>query len=180
MLRYTKLLGALITTLFILTGCSRFSGDNSILYNRDKEYLNAKEGTPLVIPAGIDSSTIEEHYPVVNKDYPADTKKINLLPPDLNPEEPEAKPQTTEEKINQKPDFPNYYFDRQTRNSGRYTKPVGDYIPSGSTPAQPEADNTPATSTENTSDEADTKNKHKGQNGYIMPNYYYDQHSARR
>jgi hypothetical protein len=39
---------------------------------------------PLKIPPGLSSSPIQAHYPVSEKNYPEDAKKISLVPPELN------------------------------------------------------------------------------------------------
>lgn len=75
----------IIVFLSVITvSCSSVYEKQDIIINRDTDYLNAKSIPPLKIPPGLSSSTIKAHYPVSEKNYPEDAKKVNLIPPGLN------------------------------------------------------------------------------------------------
>lgn len=67
-----------------LTGCSYIYGDQGVIRNRSTIYTKAKSIPPLKIPPGLSSSTMEDHYPVSDANYPTSTIPINLTPPELN------------------------------------------------------------------------------------------------
>jgi uncharacterized lipoprotein len=66
----------------VLTSCSYFS-KQTILSNRDKQYLSAKSIPPLRMPPGVSSSAFHNDYPVSNRYYPEAEKKVSIVPPGL-------------------------------------------------------------------------------------------------
>jgi len=74
----------LIVCIILLTSCSHFRGDQSVIQNRDTDYLKAKSVPPLSIPPGLSSSTITAHYPVSDREYPGSNIPVDLTPPELN------------------------------------------------------------------------------------------------
>jgi outer membrane protein assembly factor BamC len=81
-MRYLKLFffAVLIANL---ASCSYFRGSQSVIQNRDTDYLKADSIPPLKIPPGLSSSTITAHYPVSDREYPGSKKPIDLTPPEL-------------------------------------------------------------------------------------------------
>lgn len=77
-----------ISVLFTLTSCTYIYGDKGVIKNRDTDYMKAQSVPPLIIPPGLSSSTIQEHYPVSYRDYPGSRDKVNLTPPELNQASP--------------------------------------------------------------------------------------------
>lgn len=73
----------LISSMFIVSGCSYLYGENGVIHNRDTTYLKARSIPPLTIPPGISSSTIHQEYPVPERSYPASAQKVSLVPPGL-------------------------------------------------------------------------------------------------
>jgi uncharacterized lipoprotein len=73
-----------LIVIVLLAGCSSFRGNQSIIQNRDTDYLKAKSVPPLKIPPGMNSSTITAHYPVSDRAYPQGTAPMDLTPPGLN------------------------------------------------------------------------------------------------
>lgn len=82
-----KLLKQMVILFFLLysCGCAYFYGDKGVIKNRDTDYLKAQSIPPLRIPPGLSSSTMEPHYPVSDQSYPTGTRRIGLVPPELNP-----------------------------------------------------------------------------------------------
>lgn len=74
----------LIMCIVLLTSCSHFHSDQSVIQNRDTDYLKAKSVPPLSIPPGLSSSTITAHYPVSDRAYPGSNIPVDLTPPELN------------------------------------------------------------------------------------------------
>lgn len=74
----------LIMCIALLTGCSHFHSDQSVIQNRDTDYLKAQSVPPLRIPPGLSSSTITAHYPVSDREYPGSNIPVDLTPPELN------------------------------------------------------------------------------------------------
>jgi uncharacterized lipoprotein len=68
----------------LLTSCSYIYGDQGVIHNRSTEYTKATSIPPLKIPPGLSSSTMEDHYPVSDVDYPSSKTPINLTPPELS------------------------------------------------------------------------------------------------
>ncbi len=84
-MKYTYfLLFALICAA--ISGCSTTANSSisSVIQNRDKSYLTAKTIPPLRIPPGISSDTLQNMYPIADKNYPEESKKVSLVPPGLN------------------------------------------------------------------------------------------------
>jgi uncharacterized lipoprotein len=80
-MRFKKLM--IISSLLMLSACSHVYGPDGIMGNRDSAYLKAKSTPPLAIPPGLSSSTVQEEYPVPEKNYPQGSKRVNLTPPEL-------------------------------------------------------------------------------------------------
>lgn len=117
---YKKLL--LFIVCLMSMSCSYVTGDNGILQNRDTDYLKAKTGKTLIVPPDLSSSTIDTHYPVSDATYPAPSKKVKLLPPELTTSEltiaPKSNsPAVADATIPIQQQIPNYYFDQYTRSS---------------------------------------------------------------
>jgi hypothetical protein len=87
----------LSTLLVALTGCSYIYGDKGFIKNRDKAYLAARTTPPLMIPPGMSSSTIQEHYPIADKRYTNTTTQLDLTPPELYAPRPAVAPQPQSE-----------------------------------------------------------------------------------
>lgn len=84
----------IVSLLSALSGCTYIYGDKGVIKNRDTDYMAAKSVPPLIIPPGLSSSTIQEHYPVSYRNYPGSTNKVNLTPPELS----RARPVVTQPK----------------------------------------------------------------------------------
>lgn len=69
--------------VWMLSSCAYIYGDTGFVKNRDTDYLSAKSIPPLKIPPGLSSDLIEAHYPVSERQYPANTKKPSIMPPGL-------------------------------------------------------------------------------------------------
>ena len=52
------------TLLLVVGGCSWFSDDKGLIVDRSGEYLKAQEKPPLVIPAGLDGSRVQDPAPI--------------------------------------------------------------------------------------------------------------------
>lgn len=74
----------LILAACVLTSCSTIYGPHGFIQNRSKDYLEATNIPPLRIPPGLSSSTIQQHYPVSERQYPEECKEVKLLPPNLS------------------------------------------------------------------------------------------------
>lgn len=74
----------LLILVISLAGCSYIYGDRGVIRNRSTAYTKAKSIPPLNIPPGLSSSTIEDHYPVSDANYPSSTIPVDLTPPELN------------------------------------------------------------------------------------------------
>lgn len=97
----------LSTILVTLAGCSHIYGEKGVIKNRDTDYLSARNTAPLRMPPGYSSSTIQAHYPISDRSYSQSQQRIDLTPPELQPE-PQArpqmgKPQSTAETITPSP-----------------------------------------------------------------------------
>lgn len=73
----------ILTCFLLLTGCSYVHSDKDIFYHREKDYLQATQAPPLVIPPGLASQSIEAHYPVSEKKYSKSNQPIDLTPPEI-------------------------------------------------------------------------------------------------
>jgi len=82
-MQYIKTIFIIILTIS-LAGCSYIYGDRGVIRNRSTAYTKAKSIPPLKIPPGVSSSTIEDHYPVSDVNYPTSTVPVDLTPPELN------------------------------------------------------------------------------------------------
>ena len=74
----------LLITLFVIlnvTSCSYFT--KSSTQSQDNDYLTARSVPPLRIPPGVSSRAFETYYPVSDRQYPASSKTISLIPPGL-------------------------------------------------------------------------------------------------
>lgn len=67
---------------FVITSCSYLS-PQSVLQNRNREYLRATSVPPLRIPPGIAYSQIHNTFPVSYAQYPESAKDVSLVPPGL-------------------------------------------------------------------------------------------------
>lgn len=56
--------GSLACLGFSLSGCGIFFGDNGVFRNREYDYLKSDNIAPLVLPAGANTSTLGELYPI--------------------------------------------------------------------------------------------------------------------
>lgn len=65
-----------------LMGCSYLSSQ-TILQNRNREYLHAASVPPLRIPPGVASSQLHSSYTVSNVQYSEAAKDVSLVPPGL-------------------------------------------------------------------------------------------------
>src|SRR3990167_9768790 len=72
----------LFSFALIFTGCGVMPS-SSLIKNRNNEYLSAKSIPPLEIPAGLSSGAFQNKYPVSDKNYSENAKRINLSPPGL-------------------------------------------------------------------------------------------------
>jgi hypothetical protein len=199
MLRFLKLICVII--VFALTGCSYIYGDKGIITNREKDYLQARNIPAICVPPGYSSSTIEAHFPVSDTEYPAECKKVVLIPPDLAL--PIAKPKpiqvVSREVTYRTPTgvvrtvcVPDYYFDSKTRAHGTPAgTPVGSLFNSiwpwnrhptnfsasrtntTSAVASGTAQKTPATNTSNANANSSGNNTNLAQNtnGQNLPDY---------
>ncbi|MCK9469166.1 MAG: outer membrane protein assembly factor BamC [Porticoccaceae bacterium] len=59
----TRLIAALTLSSLALSGCGMF-GEDGTFRNRGKDYLEAEELPPLVVPEGLDSSGLGQLYPI--------------------------------------------------------------------------------------------------------------------
>ena len=82
MRHYVKLF-FLIAITMVIASCSSIYGDKGVIQNRGTDYLKARSIPPLKIPPGISSSSIHTQYPVSDRDYPGQSKDVNLTPPGL-------------------------------------------------------------------------------------------------
>lgn len=78
---YVKLFFLILATL-VIASCSTLYG-SGVIQNRGTDYLKANSIPPLKIPPGLSSSSIDELYPVSDRDYPESSKEVNLKPPGL-------------------------------------------------------------------------------------------------
>lgn len=78
---FLRLFFCLFLTL-LFSSCSYLS-KQTIIQNRDKEYLSARSIPPLKIPPGISSSTFQSYYPVSNRQYPKAQQTVSILPPGI-------------------------------------------------------------------------------------------------
>ena len=74
------LLGVLLSNVM---GCSHLYGDHGVIKNRESDYLKAQAIQPIQVPSGYSKSTIQNNYPVPEKQYPATRARIDLTPPGL-------------------------------------------------------------------------------------------------
>lgn len=74
------LLGGIVINLL---GCSHLYGDKGVIKNRETDYLKAQNIAPMQVPPGY-KATIENNYPVSEKEYPASKTRVDLTPPGLN------------------------------------------------------------------------------------------------
>lgn len=72
----------LVFPIMMLMGCS-YIAIPSGLQPKDRHYLEARSIPPLKIPPGMSSSAFQTSYPVSDRAYPENEKKINLVPPGL-------------------------------------------------------------------------------------------------
>lgn len=72
-----------LVCLFILTGCSYYNNSKSFFQNRDVAYLKARSTPPLKIPPGYTTVGFSSEYPVSNKEYPENMKRVSIVPPEL-------------------------------------------------------------------------------------------------
>lgn len=72
-----------VAAALILSSCTSVYGDKGIIRNRNTEYLKARSYAPLKIPPGMSSSTVDNHYPVSDRNYPGSTTPVDLTPPEL-------------------------------------------------------------------------------------------------
>lgn len=173
MFRYIKLI--CFTAILALTGCSHLYGDNSVLTNRDTDYLRARSNPPLAIPPGMSSSTVETHYPVPDRNYPDSQKKVDLTPPELNSSASNWENGTTPALAKEVPSTTQHaYYDGYTRTAtpGKVIGPLKKSTPTTKTAAQP----TPTTSTapaisQNTTNNSNTQS--------INASQYFDPYSRR-
>jgi uncharacterized lipoprotein len=73
----------IIFLITLLAGCSYIYGDRGMIRSRSTAYTKANSIPPLKIPPGLSSSTMEDHYPVSDADYPSGKIPVNLIPPEL-------------------------------------------------------------------------------------------------
>lgn len=170
------------TSIFLLSSCSYIYGDRGFFQSRDTSYLQACSISPLNIPPGLASSTIQAHYPVAQRHYPACARKVNITPPELSMKE-ESKPKLSKVETEQQSIArqqaknlivePNYYFDHHTRSSvapGKIINTVQKTKPSIST--SPVAQKNP----ENTKKPIQQA---KNTTGNLTPNSYTDRFAHR-
>lgn len=81
-MQFIKKISLIIVTL-IISGCSYIYGDNSVIVNRDTDYLKARSIAPLKIPPGYSSSTMQSKYPIPDRQYPPTSYRPDLAPPNL-------------------------------------------------------------------------------------------------
>lgn len=74
---------SIVSVALILSACSHIYGDNGVITSRDTTYLKAKTTPPLKIPPGISSSSIHSEYPIPDRNYSDDAKRVRLAPPEL-------------------------------------------------------------------------------------------------
>lgn len=72
----------LIILCAILSSCSYISS-SYFVRNHDKTYLQARSIQPIRVPPGLSSNAFDTTYPVPDRDYPAGTKDVSLVPPGL-------------------------------------------------------------------------------------------------
>jgi outer membrane protein assembly factor BamC len=80
------LLGGIVINLM---GCSHLYGDHGVIKNRETDYLKAQNISPMQVPPGY-KATIQNNYPVPEKQYPANKTRVDLTPPGLETPAPAA------------------------------------------------------------------------------------------
>jgi uncharacterized lipoprotein len=73
----------ILSCTFLLISCSYFS-KQTLIANRDKQYLSARSIPPLKIPPDGFAKPFQSTYPVSNQYYPEAAKKVSIVPPGLN------------------------------------------------------------------------------------------------
>ena len=74
-----------IFKLIIVTAIAlAVAGCGSTFKNRNRHYLEAKSIPALRIPPGISSDKFDNRYPVSERQDPAASKEVSLLPPGLD------------------------------------------------------------------------------------------------
>ncbi len=79
----TRFTGIFILVLPLLLSSCAYVNKQSILSNRDRQYLSAKSIPPLRMPPGISSDAIQNQYPVSDQYYPESAKRVSIVPPGL-------------------------------------------------------------------------------------------------
>jgi len=74
----------LIALAVTLTSCTHIYGEKGVLKDREYEYLNARSIPPLKIPPGYASDSIQQNYPVSDRDYSLAAARVGLSPPGIN------------------------------------------------------------------------------------------------
>ena len=56
----------LLSAIVLTSGCSYLTGDEGIFRDRKKDYQKAEASERMVVPEGLDSSSIIDLYPIVS------------------------------------------------------------------------------------------------------------------
>jgi uncharacterized lipoprotein len=72
----------ILFSLALLSSCA-YMKKNTYYSDRDQSYLTATSVPPLRIPPGVTSGDIESYYPIADKNYSEESKRVNITPPGL-------------------------------------------------------------------------------------------------